>query len=236
MSSFKVRGRCLKLPSYLLTSQPQDTLMSRPPSQHRTSAGTIPSSSIAIRHSGSRQHSHTLSLGANSSSHRVTRRKSMTSGASNTAAVLLAALNGSGDHLPASLGQMNRQSLPVKHVGSTRAAHSISSDFGGQGPSSAILMDTSTDDTAACEHGPVKEGSAAAASLLPPGYEVQAFKARVRRASEGAHHGKGEGKRASGELRCEQCGKGYKHSSCLTKHLSVSFFPLFGVPSLECPL
>lgn len=45
---------------------------------------------------------------------------------------------------------------------------------------------------------------------------------RVRRASEGARQAKGEGKRTSGsELRCEKCGKGYKHSSCLTKHLSV---------------
>lgn len=48
-------------------------------------------------------------------------------------------------------------------------------------------------------------------------------KARVRRASEGSRLSKGEGKRTSGaELRCEKCGKGYKHSSCLTKHLSVS--------------
>lgn len=46
-------------------------------------------------------------------------------------------------------------------------------------------------------------------------------RARVRRASEGAHQSKGEGKRSSGELRCEKCGKGYKHSSCLTKHLLV---------------
>jgi len=54
-------------------------------------------------------------------------------------------------------------------------------------------------------------------------------KARVRRASEGSRLGKGEGKRASGaELRCDKCGKGYKHSSCLTKHLSVS--PSFAGP------
>lgn len=46
-------------------------------------------------------------------------------------------------------------------------------------------------------------------------------RARARRASEGAHLSKSEGKRSSGELRCEKCGKGYKHSSCLTKHLLV---------------
>ena len=47
-------------------------------------------------------------------------------------------------------------------------------------------------------------------------------KARARRASEGQYLTKTEGKRANGELRCEKCGKGYKHSSCLTKHLLVS--------------
>ena len=47
--------------------------------------------------------------------------------------------------------------------------------------------------------------------------------ARARRASEGSYLTKGEGKRSSGELRCDKCGKGYKHSSCLTKHLSVLF-------------
>ncbi|KUI65388.1 hypothetical protein VM1G_00744 [Cytospora mali] len=42
---------------------------------------------------------------------------------------------------------------------------------------------------------------------------------RVRRASDGQPHAK-EGRRFNRpELRCEHCGKGYKHSSCLTKHL-----------------
>lgn len=43
-------------------------------------------------------------------------------------------------------------------------------------------------------------------------------KNRNRRASEGSHLIKGDGKK-SGELRCDTCGKGYKHSSCLTKHM-----------------
>lgn len=56
--------------------------------------------------------------------------------------------------------------------------------------------------------------------------------ARSRRASEGAHvhlgeSGDGVGGRVSrarsgSELKCDKCGKGYKHSSCLTKHLFVS--------------
>ncbi len=47
-------------------------------------------------------------------------------------------------------------------------------------------------------------------------------KARARRASEGSYLSRNEGKKSNGELRCEKCGKGYKHSSCLTKHLLVS--------------
>ncbi|EED20138.1 C2H2 finger domain protein, putative [Talaromyces stipitatus ATCC 10500] len=46
-----------------------------------------------------------------------------------------------------------------------------------------------------------------------------ATKNRNRRASEGSHLVRGEGKRVSKEIRCDQCGKGYKHSSCLTKHM-----------------
>ena len=50
-------------------------------------------------------------------------------------------------------------------------------------------------------------------------------KPRNRRASDGAYLTKSDGKRVSSELRCEKCGKGYKHSSCLTKHLLVSHKP-----------
>lgn len=151
----------------------------------------------------------------------------MTSGLSNTAAILQAAMNGGGDNLPMSLGQMNRRSLPVKQSGSTRVTHSIPTEVGGEGIDDAISMDTTTDKVPAYDHSPPVQDSAAVDSLLPAGHESHASKARVRRASEGAHLGKGEGKRASGELRCEKCGKGYKHSSCLTKHLSVVPVPLF---------
>jgi hypothetical protein len=58
-------------------------------------------------------------------------------------------------------------------------------------------------------------------------HEKGSSRSRIRRASEGSRLTKGEGKRASGsELKCEKCGKGYKHSSCLTKHLSVARRPM----------
>ncbi|KAL9121539.1 MAG: hypothetical protein Q9187_001910 [Circinaria calcarea] len=46
-----------------------------------------------------------------------------------------------------------------------------------------------------------------------------ATKNRGRRASEGASLTKFDSKRTSGELKCEKCGKFYKHRSCLAKHL-----------------
>jgi hypothetical protein len=49
--------------------------------------------------------------------------------------------------------------------------------------------------------------------------------ARNRRSSEGVGALGGVGKmgrmRSGSELKCDKCGKGYKHSSCLTKHLFV---------------
>lgn len=48
-------------------------------------------------------------------------------------------------------------------------------------------------------------------------------KIRQRRASEGQSV-KGEGRKSKDDLRCTKCGKGYKHSSCLTKHLFVPTF------------
>jgi hypothetical protein len=50
-------------------------------------------------------------------------------------------------------------------------------------------------------------------------------KSRTRRASEGQQLIKGDSKKGHpNDLRCEKCGKGYKHSSCLTKHLFVPIF------------
>jgi hypothetical protein len=50
-------------------------------------------------------------------------------------------------------------------------------------------------------------------------------KSRIRRASEGQHLIKDDKKGSGGDLKCEQCGKGYKHSSCLSKHKCVGILP-----------
>lgn len=58
-------------------------------------------------------------------------------------------------------------------------------------------------------------------------------KARIRRASDGQPLVKEGRKSNRPELRCEKCGKGYKHSSCLTKHLFVPQSPFQLSPSLR---
>lgn len=59
-------------------------------------------------------------------------------------------------------------------------------------------------------------------SLSGPPNTRHSTKARSRRASEGSQLLKSERRRESGaELRCETCGKAYKHSGCLTKHMFV---------------
>ena len=186
---------------------------------------SIASHNLPIRHSSSRHHSHSVSLGAINPSHRVTRRKSITSTAVNSAAAIAAALNGTDDKSHGASALSNRRSQTLKHGGNARSNESTTAD------SNAGLMGL------ADHMGPRDGGfgferdeSAIDDSLLADGNHNA--KARARRASEGAHLSKSEGKGASGELKCEKCGKGYKHSSCLTKHLSVCPSSISFVPSV----
>lgn len=60
--------------------------------------------------------------------------------------------------------------------------------------------------------------------------ENESKQSRIRRASDGQHLTK-DGKKAHGnDLKCEKCGKGYKHSSCLSKHLFVPIFLSYMLP------
>lgn len=66
---------------------------------------------------------------------------------------------------------------------------------------------------------------------LAPSSKALGTKSRDRRASEGSYLIKGEGKKSASDLRCDTCGKGYKHSSCLTKHL----YAITTRPRCPCP-
>ncbi len=164
---------------------------------------------MPTRHSASRHHSHSVSLGAANPSHRITRRKSINASALNSAAAVAAALQ---EDVP---GVSKRRSFNLKNMASGRGLESgkhAGSNHDGYPQSEGFRSNENLLGT---------DESAVADDFLSAENAGSMSKAKARRASEGSHLTKGEGKRASGELRCEQCGKGYKHSSCLTKHLSV---------------
>ena len=148
-----------------------------------------------------RPHSHSLSVPSINAAHRISRRKSM----SNTA------LNRDG--VVASLA---RDYSAGGVESSKRGSKASKSNFPASMPAANGFGQPTYDN---------KYGNAIVETnfleVLPEDVK-NINKARARRASEGSHLRK-EGKRvAGGELRCNECGKGYKHSSCLNKHLSVA--------------
>lgn len=151
---------------------------------------------MPVRQPPSRNHSHSISLGAINANHRVTRRKSVSRKA--TEASSIGASSGFSSYLSRGL-QAAASPDNAATVNAPAAVRKAS-------PSS-IDENTAVDGTA------------------PVGKPVTT-KNRNRRASEGSPLMRGEGKRVSTELRCDQCGKGYKHSSCLTKHMCV-YIPAF---------
>ena len=135
--------------------------------------------------------------------------------AANAAAAVAAALREQGDAsaVPANTHRRSMGSKKALESASMGGASHAGAYFPRSGATNGNTMDhdlarESIEDDAVDEEVPAHKG-------LGP-------KQRNRRASEGAYLVKGEGKRVSSELRCDTCGKSYKHSSCLTKHLYVS--------------
>lgn len=183
----------------------KDVLISRP-----TNSGGFPHKTP----SSSRQHSHSVSLGAVNSSHRISRRKSVN--ASNAAHAVAAALREQRETSRIMTG--HQQGLGSRK-GLESASMGNSSDMAAYFSTGAVAIgkvdarDHKTS-VASIEDDAVEEGL--------PGEKTIGTKGRNRRASEGSYLARGEGKRLPSELRCDTCGKGYKHSSCLTKHMWVS--------------
>jgi hypothetical protein len=177
-----------------------------------TNSGSLPKSH-------SRNHSHSVSSGSLIPSHRVTRRKSVSSNASNVAA-MVAAVRDAGD---TTLGMpiSSRRNTMSKNASARSAAlgslpsppaslpgHRIRLTSTGKSDRSESAIDDDQNDEMYDD-------------------EETAFKqSRMRRASEGQHLMKDGKKTSGGELKCDKCGKGYKHSSCLSKHLFVPSFLL----------
>ncbi|EFX00459.1 c2h2 finger domain containing protein [Grosmannia clavigera kw1407] len=202
------------------------------------------SNSLATRQPHSRTGSHSIIGAALNANHRVSRRKSMTSpGATNVAA--MAALIQEADALPVpSAGAGGRRNTASKTSAGTisgspgffsrapsamAAAMAIANGtIGGlplpSPPASLpsrkfVTADGSAIDDDFNDMSDVEDDSTMRSDLGANIFDM----AHIRRASDGQPLVK-EGRRSSTrmDLRCDKCGKGYKHSSCLTKHFGAA--------------
>lgn len=131
----------------------------------------------------------------------------MNASASSTAqAAIAAALRENGDPINVPLSSSHRRSIGSKKATESQSMSARPSMHAYFGPGATNGQDQETfeDNSMDEDVGPT---------------DTNFTKNRNRRASEGSHLVKGGAKK--GELRCETCGKGYKHSSCLTKHMYV---------------
>ncbi|KAF1829937.1 hypothetical protein BDW02DRAFT_508779 [Decorospora gaudefroyi] len=173
-----------------------------------------------------RPHSHSLSAGNLHAGHRVTRRKSMSqTPVSNVAAIAAAAKGITGAPLEGASGGSSGARRPSKPASQFRGpsgalhstmASSMPGNGTGNGTGNGSPFGASSYGAAAAKTEALTDGPTLATMLEQ---DKANTKARNRRASEGSRLSKGDGKRSGSDLRCEKCGKGYKHSSCLTKHL-----------------
>lgn len=158
-----------------------------------------------------RSHAHSISLGAVNANHRVTRRKSVTTAAANAAAAVAASMKEGGESasLPMAAHRRSLGGRKGLESGSVGSPSGYGSYF------SRSMNSPNQEPPVARKPSPTN----------PEGTDGKAIpKGRNRRASEGAQM-KNEAKRAAAELRCDRCGKGYKHGSCLSKHMCVSPVP-----------
>lgn len=176
--------------------------MSRPTSQHRLSVGSN-ASSLPVRNSYNRSHSHTVSLGSVTSTHRVNRRKSSTFSPTANSVVLSSAVeNGVADG-----------SVAVNRRSSASKAALASLNDGAYPPIPGSMP----------HHVSLPENHSGSAVMEGPALSsfqgVDKTKQRMRRASDGTRLTKKEKAGAGADLKCDTCGKAYKHGSCLHKHL-----------------
>ncbi|PGH28319.1 hypothetical protein GX50_08944, partial [[Emmonsia] crescens] len=203
-----------------------------------TSSRPISHTTPPLRQSNGRHHSHSVSLGAVNINHRVTRRKSMTSTAASNAATAAAVAVALGESPnTATLSSSSSSHLHLHHhhrrgLSTRRAVESTS--MGASSAFGSYLARNSAQDatpgrknspnsidenTAVEDVSPLGIGGGIGSSSSSGGKPIISTKHRSRRASEGSHLIRSDGKRVMNELRCDRCGKGYKHSSCLTKHM-----------------
>jgi hypothetical protein len=176
----------------------------------------------------SRTNSHSIIASSLNTTHRVTRRKSMTSTGTNRAAVVA----------------MLSETEPSKSLPITANArrHTVSRASAPRSSLVGSLPSHATDSIVAAHlldmHIKVEAQESTMDDDLNDAFpdmgEDRVGDESVGRIGDGQSQAKEGRKSNRAELRCDKCGKGYKHSSCLTKHLLVSLkllLPLLSHPS-----
>ncbi|PBP28774.1 tat pathway signal sequence [Diplocarpon rosae] len=171
-----------------------------------TTSGSLPKSHA-------RNHSSSASSGSLIANHRVSRRKSVSSNTASNVAAMVAAAREAGD---ITLG------MPItgrRNMSKSASARSVAH---GSLPSPPASLPGHRYNKVAA-NGKLDRGESAIDDdqndVKEEDDEKGPKQSRIRRASEGQYRTK-DGKKAHGsDLKCEKCGKGYKHSSCLSKHL-----------------
>ncbi|KFG86208.1 putative C2H2 finger domain protein [Metarhizium anisopliae] len=173
------------------------------PSVSSPSAAAIPSRSHA------RNNSHSLLSSSLNANHRVTRRKSVTNPGPNVAALTAAVANGEQiAAIPITNGG-RRNTISKAALAKTSLVGSLPSPPASL-PTNGAIPDIKQD----VHDSAIDDGNDVSADE-----DDKSQKARIRRASDGSPLVKEPKKSNRVEVRCDKCGKSYKHSSCLTKHL-----------------
>ncbi|KAL7950411.1 hypothetical protein V8C42DRAFT_306414 [Trichoderma barbatum] len=186
----------------------------RPLTHQRSPMSSSASSALPGRQSHARtnSHSHSLLAGALNPTHRITRRKSVTTPGANVAALAAAIRESeqSGAIPIASGGRRNTNTISKQSAVRAGLMDGLPSPPASLPNKSLLEAKREMQDSAIDDDSNELSADEAAAHL---------DQARIRRASDGQPLTKDGKKSSRVEVRCETCGKGYKHSSCLTKHL-----------------
>ncbi|OAQ70162.1 C2H2 finger domain-containing protein [Pochonia chlamydosporia 170] len=182
---------------------------SRPLTLQRPSVSSPSATAIPGRQSHARNNSHSLLSTSLNANHRVTRRKSVTNPGPNVAALTAAVANGEQmAAIPIANGG-RRNTVSKAALAKTALVGSLPSP-----PASLPANKTIPEIKHEIHDSAIDDGNDVSADEAN-----KSQNARIRRASDGSPLVKESKKSNRVEVRCDKCGKSYKHSSCLTKHL-----------------
>ncbi|KAL1893812.1 hypothetical protein Cpir12675_003968 [Ceratocystis pirilliformis] len=210
------------------TSTPTFASVFVPASVPASASGLAPApahiTGLLLRPAHTRTPSHTytpLAISPMNSNNRINRRKSVSSVSHNTVAAVASALEASPLALPGPSSKRYTATAPMPLSSSMGCINSGSSTSPPSAQNFVTSVPAVKKESIELGEYRMSQTPLSHGSLSPPAPDTSLEEqSRLRRASDGQPLVREGGKRFNRvELRCETCGKSYKHSSCLTKHL-----------------